>query len=92
MKTDGKVLRTTRLRHNDLEGITHDPSSGLLYVAVEGAEDILELDPDTLAVLRTFSIPRKLNGKTVLKKGGGGIEARIQLLSPPTGSDLEEAA
>jgi hypothetical protein len=75
MKTDGTFLKMVRLRHGDLEGITHDPASGLLYVAVEGAEDILELDPNTLAVLRTFSIPRKLNGRTVLKKGGGGIEA-----------------
>jgi uncharacterized protein YjiK len=75
MNRDGAFLRTTRLRQGDLEGITHDPAGGLLYVAVEGAEDILELDPDTLAILRTFSIPRKLNGRTVLQKGRGGIEA-----------------
>jgi len=75
MNTEGTFLRTTRLQQRDLEGITHDPASGLLYVAVEGAEDILELDPETLAVVRTFSIPRKLNGRTVLKKGRGGIEA-----------------
>lgn len=75
LKPDGTLLHATRLRRADLEGITHHPVTGLLYVAVEGAEDILELDPDNFAIRRTFSISRKLNGRTVLKKGGGGIEA-----------------
>lgn len=74
LKTDGTLLKQTRLAQHDLEGITHDPASGRLYVAVEGADNILELDPETLAVRRTFSIARKFQGRTVLKKGGGGLE------------------
>ncbi len=75
LKTDGTLLKAARLPQADLEGITHHPLTGLLYAAVEGADNILELDPDNLALRRTFSISRKLNGKTVLKKDGGGIEA-----------------
>ena len=74
-KTDGTRLKAARLPQADLGGITHDPLTGLLYAAVEGEDNILELDPDSLALRRTFSISRKLNGKTVLKKDGGGIEA-----------------
>jgi hypothetical protein len=46
---------------------------------------MMKLDPNTLAVLRTFSIPRKLNGRTVLKKGGGGIEEIAFVPNPAHG-------
>jgi hypothetical protein len=74
-KPDGSVVHEKRVRSADFEGITHDPSSGLLYVAVEGAESILELDPASLDVKREFAIPRTFQGRTVMKKGGQGIEA-----------------
>jgi hypothetical protein len=73
--TDGRVIRTRHVRHADFEGITWDPSSGLLYVAVEGREKILEVDPDRLAVRREFGIPRRHEGRMLLKPGGQGIEA-----------------
>jgi len=75
MKTDGTILNEKQIARADFEGITHDPSTGLLYVAVEGAEKILELDPDTLDLLRVFSVPREFMGDTLLKEGGQGIEA-----------------
>ena len=73
--TDGTPIRQKRIRHADFEGITHDPSTGLLYIAVEGAEAIIEIDPETFVVLREFSIPRSIGDGTVMKAGGQGIEA-----------------
>jgi hypothetical protein len=75
IKPDGTLISQKRIRSADFEGITHDPSTGLLYIAVEGEESIIELNPETLEVLREFSLPRKFDDKVVMKSGGQGIEA-----------------
>jgi len=78
IRTDGEPVKRGDLAkggRRDLEGVTFDPATGLLYVAVEGEERILEVDPDKLGILREFKIPRTWQGKTVLKPGGQGIEA-----------------
>jgi len=75
IKTDGTLIKQKRIRPADFEGITYDPSSGLLYIAVEGAESIIEINPETFEVMREFSIPRVFHKKTFLKSGGQGIEA-----------------
>ncbi len=72
---DGTLVKQKHLRDADFEGVTHDPSSGLLYVAVEEAESIIEVHPETFEVLREFSIPRDFEGRTLLASGGEGIEA-----------------
>lgn len=74
-KPDGSIVKQKQIRSADFEGITHDPSTGLLYIAIEGAESILEVDPETLQPQREFAVPRTFQGKTVMKKGGQGIEA-----------------
>ncbi|HUU42721.1 MAG TPA: esterase-like activity of phytase family protein [Planctomycetota bacterium] len=77
MRTDGRPVKQKDLAEGgwlDLEGVTFDPSTGLLYVAVEGKERILEVDPETLAITREWQIPRTWKGRTVLKAGGQGIE------------------
>lgn len=75
IETDGTLLHEKHIRPADFEGITHNPSTGLLYIAVEGEDAVIEINPDTLEVLREFPLPRTLNNKTVLKSGGHGIEA-----------------
>jgi uncharacterized protein YjiK len=75
IRTDGTLIKQERIRRADFEGITHDPSSGLLYIAVEGEEKILEVSPDDFQVLREFQIPRTFQGRTLLAAGGQGIEA-----------------
>ena len=75
LTTEGSVIMEKHVRNADFEGITHDPATGLLYIAVEGAESIIELDPDTFDVLRKFALPRTFDGHTLLKAGGSGIEA-----------------
>lgn len=72
---DGRRLQRERLGDGDLEGITVDPASGLLYVAVEGRERVLEVEPDQLQRLREFDIERRKGGFEVFPKGGNGIEA-----------------
>ena len=71
----GTFIQTKRLNELDIEGITMDPRTGLLYAAVEGDETIIELEPETLAIQRKFRILRDFKGELLLKKGGMGIEA-----------------
>jgi len=58
METDGTPLFRQSLP-GDLEDITVDPVTGLLYIPVEGAEVILEYDPDRWEVVRRFPINRQ---------------------------------
>jgi len=74
MKTDGTPVKRQRIRDADFEGVTVNPTTGLLYLAIEGEEKVLEVDPDTFAVLREFELERYLRGETVFKPGGQGIE------------------
>ncbi|MBN1271031.1 MAG: SdiA-regulated domain-containing protein [Candidatus Aminicenantes bacterium] len=43
----------------DLEGITVDPGTGLLYIVVEGDDVILEFDPDEKRITRRFTVNRR---------------------------------
>ena len=71
----GTFIQAKGLNELDIEGITMDPSTGLLYAAVEDDEAIIELEPETLTVQRKFRIVRDFKGELLLKKGGMGIEA-----------------
>jgi len=46
----------------DLEGITVNPDSGLLYLVKEGDDIILEFDPDKKEVIRSFALNREYRG------------------------------
>ena len=74
IQTNGKLVKQKHIRDADFEGVTCDPATGLLYIAIEGEEKILEVNPESFEILREFDIPRKFRGKTVLKKGEQGIE------------------
>ncbi|MEF8787754.1 MAG: esterase-like activity of phytase family protein [Planctomycetota bacterium] len=75
MQTDGSDHEVQVLQDGaDLEGITLNPASGLLYVAVEGQEKVLEVDPDSLEIVRKFQIDREFRGETVFKPEGNGTE------------------
>ncbi|OGV42064.1 MAG: hypothetical protein A2X46_05800 [Lentisphaerae bacterium GWF2_57_35] len=78
----GKIVQRKRIRRADFEGIAHDPATGFLYIAIEGEEAILEVDPETLKPRREFPLPRTFEGRTVMKEGGQGIEA-IAFVSNP---------
>ena len=72
---EGKLIQSGGLNERDIEGITVNPDTGLLYAAVEDDEAILELDPKDLAIQREFRIGRNYKGEQLLRKGGMGIEA-----------------
>ncbi len=46
----------------DLEGVTVNPESGLLYLVKEGADIILEFDPEKREVIRSFPLNREYEG------------------------------
>lgn len=46
----------------DLEGVTVNPDSGLLYVVREGDDIILEFNPDKREVIRSFPLNRSYQG------------------------------
>ena len=75
IRLDGTSIQGKSFQERDLEGITTDPTTGQIYVAVEDEEVILEIDPETLTLQREFMINRIFEGKSLLKKGGMGIEA-----------------
>ncbi len=76
--TEGKIVQQKRRKREqgrrDYEGIAVNPVTGLLYVAVEGEERIVEIDPEALETRREFQVERTFEGKTVMKPGGQGIE------------------
>jgi uncharacterized protein YjiK len=46
----------------DLEGVTVNPETGLLYLVIEGDDIILEFDPDKREVIRSFPLNRAYQG------------------------------
>ena len=75
MKKDGTLVKMEMLKEGaDLEGVTYDPATGLVYVAVEGKEQVLEVEPDSFEIKRNFQIDRKYRGETIFEPGGNGIE------------------
>lgn len=72
---EGRLIQSKGLNGRDIEGMTMDPSTGLVYAAVEDDEMILELAPENLAIQREFRIGRNFKGENLLRKGGMGIEA-----------------
>lgn len=78
IKTDGTPLFNIKIP-GDLEGITVNPQSGLLYIIKEGNDIILEFNPEKREVTRTFPVNREYQGnKNFLQKQEGydnGIES-----------------
>jgi len=77
MRTDGRPIRSERLKQVDLEGITVNPVTGLLYAVVEGEDAILEIAPETFRITRKFKVNRNFEGRELLRKGGMGLEAIV---------------
>ena len=84
---NGARIQAKGVNELDIEGITVDPATGLLYTAVEDDEAIIEIEPETLTIQREFRITREFKGEQLLKKGGMGIEAIafVQDASHPEG-------
>lgn len=76
--TDGTPIFSQKIP-GDLEGITVNPESGLLYIVVEGKDIVLEFNPDKKEITREFPVNREYNGDpNYLQKQEGydnGIES-----------------
>jgi len=57
MRTDGTVVFSQKVP-GDLEDVTVDPRTGLLYIVVEGEDAILEFNTDKRTVTRRFAVNR----------------------------------
>ena len=71
----GTELNERQEEGADFEGVTYNPGSGLLYLAVEGRDEIVEVDPVSLEILRRFPIERTFEAAAVLAEEGHGIES-----------------
>lgn len=71
----GEIINRRLVRSADFEGITLNPATGWLYVAVEGEETIVEINPESFSVQRMFTIEHTFAGKRLLTANGHGIEA-----------------
>lgn len=78
IETDGSPV----FRHKilgDLEGVTVNPQTGLLYVIIEGEDIILEFDPNKKEVTRRFPLDRKYDGDpNFIKKKEEGYDNGIE--------------
>jgi hypothetical protein len=89
MQTDGTPVFRKRVP-GDLEGVTVDPETGLLYIVIEGDDVILEFDPKKKEVTQTFPLNRSYNGdpEYIQKQKGydNGIES-IEFIPDETHSE-----
>ena len=75
ISADGTLLQERRINEEfDFEGITFNSLTGLLYVAIEGDEVILEVNPLTLEPGRQIPIDRMFEGSLILDPGKDGVE------------------
>ncbi len=77
IRPDGTDIQSKNLQERDLEGVTTNPATGLIYAVVEDNESILEINPETLTIDREFIINRTFEDKILLKKGGMGVEGIV---------------
>jgi uncharacterized protein YjiK len=81
MNKDGTYLWSVKIP-GDLEGITIDPQSGLLYIVVEGNDVILEFDSSKKEILRRFPVNRAFDGDpNYLQKQSQGFDNGIESIA-----------
>jgi len=86
IRQDGTPVTNVKVR-GDLEDITVDPSTGLLYIIIEGDDVILEFDPEKKEVRRRFPVSRAYQGdpsflQKQADKYDNGIEALVFIPNP----------
>lgn len=75
MGLDGNRLKQEKLVDGaNFEGITFNPETGRLYLALEGHDRIVEVDPATYEIVRQIELDRNFEGKELINPGGGGLE------------------
>ncbi|MCD6653248.1 MAG: SdiA-regulated domain-containing protein [Sulfurovum sp.] len=68
ISTSGKILRQKKLGKYDLEGVACDDAKKQLYFVLEGKDNLLIVDQNTLQVLKEINVERTYRGKKLLVK------------------------
>lgn len=89
IKTDGTPVFNLKIP-GDLEGITVNPQSGLLYIVKEGDDVILEFDPDKREVRRIFPINREFQGNPSFLQKQKGYDQGIESIAFVSDKDHPE--
>jgi len=89
IKTDGTPVFNLKIP-GDLEGITVNPQSGLLYIVKEGDDVILEFDPDEREVKRIFPINREFQGNANFLQKQKGYDQGIESIAFVSDKDHPE--
>ncbi|MGH1362184.1 MAG: SdiA-regulated domain-containing protein [Calditrichia bacterium] len=71
---DGTTVDREQVRQADFEGITVDPSTGLLYIVIEDESLVLEVDPGNFDVEEEYLIDWTLSGSPVINSEALAIE------------------
>jgi len=85
-RTDGTLVQRRHLLFEDFEGITAHSQTGLLYLVIEGRDNVLEVDPDGLVIRREYDLDRVFEGRKLYELGGEGLEA-IAFVPDPAHSE-----
>lgn len=75
LRPDGTMVKNGQGLKNDYEGITYDPSTGLLYLVTEEQAHIFEVSPDDFTISREFTIAPNLGETAILNEDQNRIEA-----------------
>jgi len=89
IKNDGTPVFNLKIP-GDLEGITVNPQSGLLYIIKEGDDVILEFDPDEREVKRIFPINREFQGNSNFLQKQKGYDQGIESIAFVSDKDHPE--
>ncbi len=89
IKTDGTPVFNLKIP-GDLEGITVNPQSGLLYIVKEGDDVILEFDPDKREVRRIFPINREFQGNPNFLQKQKGYDNGVECIAFVSDKDHPE--
>jgi len=87
LRMDGTLLKKGRIHKTDLEGITLNPATGMLYALDERADAILEIHPEKLAVLRRLPLDITPAIRLPGNKDNRGFEAITFVADPDDASD-----
>ena len=65
----------------DLEALTINQATGLLYIVVEGDDVILEFDPEAERIIRRFPINREFQGKSNFLEKTDGFDNGVECIA-----------
>ena len=72
---DGALIKQGKVEEKDFEGITCDPSTGLLYIVTESKAKVVEIHPENFNAIREFTIAPTFEEKTMLAPEKNKVEA-----------------